>query len=381
MHGCALAYFLTLRGCKPTVIECAGVASAASGKGGGFLARDWGSGSTTQLHHVSFALHEEIAGALSVSSYRRIPVLSVEPGHRNKRTQRSGCDWLDGDFDNSQVMDQDGGAQVDPAELCHKLMEAALAQGAIMVQGTVEGVETATVEGLDGEPLQAVSGVRVDGQVIPATDFVVTMGPWSVLAQEWFGVPIPITGIKSTSIVFTGTEVEPFALFCGEDDRFNTHLEVYPRTSGSVYVCGVGGSEHVSPDRLRAGEYPPSDVPADPARAEAAAASIGTMSSTFRGRTPDIVQACMRPCPPDGLPLMGKISHLRGAYISAGHNCWGILWAPVSGKAMSEVVLDGAASCVDLAPFSPMRFVPKSASKLRSSRGRKQGTRAVGEQW
>ena len=62
--------------------------------------------------------------------------------------------------------------------------------------------------------------------------------------------------------------------------------------------------------------------------------------------------------------------------MSAGHNCWGILWAPVSGKAMSELLLDGKAACVDLKAFSPARFAPRQAK-----RGRKQGQTPVGEQW
>ena len=56
---------------------------------------------------------------------------------------------------------------------------------------------------------------------------------------------------------------------------------------------------------------------------------------------------------------------------------WGILWAPVSGLAMAELLVDGKASCVDLAPFSPARFVQRA----RGGRGRKQGADAVGEQW
>ena len=45
--------------------------------GGGFLARDWGSGATDQLHRVSYRLHEELAAALAVTSYRKLPVLQV----------------------------------------------------------------------------------------------------------------------------------------------------------------------------------------------------------------------------------------------------------------------------------------------------------------
>ena len=216
-----------------------------------------------------------------------------------------------------------------------------------------------------------------------------------------------MTGIKSTSVVFKDTtrDVEPFALFCGEDDRFGTHLEVYPRNSGEVYLCGIGGSEYVDGDQLRAGEYPPGEVHADPKRVEAATKSFSTMSRRLGGK-PDVVQACsarvrglrtlgapsrnplaavhtkclvpcaVRPCPPDAMPYMGRVRGFSNAFMSAGHNCWGILWAPVSGKAMSELILDGAASCVDLRPFDPARFAP-----TKKGRGRKRGEQSVGEQW
>ena len=39
--GASLAYFLTQRGIAVTVIERTGVACAASGKSGGFIALDW----------------------------------------------------------------------------------------------------------------------------------------------------------------------------------------------------------------------------------------------------------------------------------------------------------------------------------------------------
>ena len=45
---------------------------------------------------------------------------------------------------------------------------------------------------------------------------------------------------------------EPCALFCAEDSN-SCHLEVYPRVDGSVYLCGIGGSDHVRGARLREG--------------------------------------------------------------------------------------------------------------------------------
>ena len=62
----------------------------------------------------------------------------------------------------------------------------------------------------------------------------------------------------------------------------------------------------------------------------------------------------------------------------AGHNCWGIAWAPACGKAMAELVLEGRCQSVNLKPFDPARF---TVSKGRGGRGRKKGGVDVGEQW
>jgi glycine/D-amino acid oxidase-like deaminating enzyme len=56
--GASIAYFLSRRGVKAIVFESTGVACAASGKSGGFLARDWCEGSPlAPLARRSFALH------------------------------------------------------------------------------------------------------------------------------------------------------------------------------------------------------------------------------------------------------------------------------------------------------------------------------------
>src|SRR3954470_3596653 len=60
--GVSIAYFLSRRGAQPVVIERHTVAGSASGKSGGFLARDWCRGSALdQLARRSFDLHAELA--------------------------------------------------------------------------------------------------------------------------------------------------------------------------------------------------------------------------------------------------------------------------------------------------------------------------------
>ena len=69
IHGASVAHYLSSRfGIFPTVVERVSVAAAASGKAGGFLARELGSAATQQLHQVSFDLHEK----LGRSEYRHM---------------------------------------------------------------------------------------------------------------------------------------------------------------------------------------------------------------------------------------------------------------------------------------------------------------------
>ncbi len=72
-------------------------------------------------------------------------------------------------------------------------------------------------------------------------------------------------------------------------------------------------------------------------------------------------QACYRPVTRDGLPLIGPVAGVEGAYVATGHSVWGILNAPATGEAMAELILDGAARAVDLAPFDPARLRPGRA--------------------
>ena len=92
IHGASCAYYLTQLGAsKVTVIERSSVAAAASGKAGGFLAREWGRGPTVQLHTKSFDLHAQLATELDLKSYRNIKTLSVSP-----RKGKADVSWLDG---------------------------------------------------------------------------------------------------------------------------------------------------------------------------------------------------------------------------------------------------------------------------------------------
>jgi glycine/D-amino acid oxidase-like deaminating enzyme len=67
------------------------------------------------------------------------------------------------------------------------------------------------------------------------------------------------------------------------------------------------------------------------------------------------VWAGLRPCAPDGLPVIGRPAGLPGVVLATGHAMKGLSLAPVTGRLVAELVY-GATPSHDLAPFSPDRF-------------------------
>ena len=73
---------------------------------------------------------------------------------------------------------------------------------------------------------------------------------------------------------------------------------------------------------------------------------------------------------PDGLPLIGRVPGLEGAYVATGHSVWGILNAPATAEAVAELIADGEARTVDLSPFDPGRLAPLAPARPGSIAGR-----------
>ncbi len=65
--------------------------------------------------------------------------------------------------------------------------------------------------------------------------------------------------------------------------------------------------------------------------------------------------AGLRPCSPDGLPILGTVKGVKGFFIATGHSGDGICLAPITGRLLSELVLDGETS-LDIEPLSLYRF-------------------------
>jgi glycine oxidase len=71
--------------------------------------------------------------------------------------------------------------------------------------------------------------------------------------------------------------------------------------------------------------------------------------------------AGLRPRAPDDLPILGPDPRVEGLIYATGHYRNGILLAPITARAIGELVIKGESS-VDLAPFSVARFSNRRAA-------------------
>jgi glycine/D-amino acid oxidase-like deaminating enzyme len=344
--GASVAYFLARRGVRVTVLERSGVACAASGKSGGFLALDWCDGSPVgPLARASFALHAELARELATDyGYRRMDTFMLAARERGRRPADHRVPapaWLDGD---GTVLDALGSvettAQVDPARFTAALVGAARARGATLRIGVVDSVLRRA---------DRASGVTVDGEAVEADAVVLAMGPWT----GTLGLPLPrVRGLKGYSVTLAAPGVPAHALFVDYRmaDGRRLEPEIFPRPGGEVYVCGMADPAPLpdSPDAI--------DVSEDACAVLAHAA--GRVSTRLAAAQITRRQACYRPVTDDGLPLIGPVPGVAGAFVATGHGPWGMLNAPATGRALAELIVDGAASSVDLGAFDPARLAP-----------------------
>jgi glycine/D-amino acid oxidase-like deaminating enzyme len=344
--GAATAYFLAKHGVRVTLVERSGVACAASGKSGGFLALDWCDDSPLgPLARASFALHAELATELPGDhGYRRMDTFmlaarergAVGGGHR-----LAAPAWLDGaGVVTAALGTTDTTAQVDPARFTEALVAGAQARGAALRMGVVERVA------IDSG---AVRGVVVDGVSLEADAVVLALGPWT---GHVGGVRLPrVYGLKGYSVTLAAGDMPAHALFVDYRTAEGRALEpeIFPREKGEVYVCGMADPAPL-PDS-------PDEVTVNAAMCDVLARAAGRVSTALAAATVTKRQACYRPVTDDGLPLIGPVPGAHGAFVATGHGPWGMLNAPATGHALAELIATGA-SLLDLAAFDPRRLRP-----------------------
>lgn len=291
--GCSTAYYLSKAGfTNVIVIEAVDVAHAASGRAGGFLARDWCNNQPTQALAIrGFEIYSELTAELGVDiGYRHVNTLSLSLGSGDGRGDATAPGWVDGQVSNVSVLGtKDTTAQVHPGLATKALLSKAQEKGVKLLRSRVIAANYSE---------NKINSLLLEsGETVPGETVILTMGPWTGFGLEWFGKSKIISGERAHSIVLKPEpgRVDDTALFlslpAGE-------TEVYPRPDGTVYVCGQQDEEPLPAD--------PALVVSNPVMCADLLQAAYQVSSSLSGLKEESTSACYLPTVKDHKPLVGE---------------------------------------------------------------------------
>ncbi|KAJ2699857.1 hypothetical protein FB645_005184 [Coemansia sp. IMI 203386] len=199
-----------------------------------------------------------------------------------------------------------------------------------------------------------------EGLDIPADKIVVACGAWVTSCLRWEAFrdvsasQVPIQGLRVHYLLAKPKSEIPaqavFAEINGTVYNGEDAIEIYPRPDGSVFVCG---------EALDDPEMPPHN-PFEPVYSKRATSRLKQIvNDVSTALSFDVIQyglACHLPVHAKGIPVISKVPSSKGLYIAAGHGCWGILNGPATGLAISELLIDGKCSSLDLQNFKLDRW-------------------------
>ena len=359
VQGASLAFHLASRGASVVVLERATIAAGATGRSSGLVRMHYDLLAETRLAWASFPYFRDWAERVGGEcGFTRTGFLYIEPASGGDRLRANVASHRELGIDKSVVgaaemrqiapglaVDDDEVAAYepdsgygDPAATASAFLQAARDRGARLVQGAP--VTAITVEG------GRVTGVDTTKGSFAAPIVVNVAGGWAGRVAALAGLEIPITVWRHD----TGYLGVPPAVARPIPVVIDSAFGMYFRPEGVEQVLvglednsGMGGSpdrdtSEAEPDfRDRATERIVRRVP-------------GLIDGTFR-----TAHSGQDGLTPDQRPMLGQAGP-DGFYLDCGHSGTGFKTAPAVGLAMSELILDGASSSVDIAPFRFERF-------------------------
>lgn len=170
-----------------------------------------------------------------------------------------------------------------------------------------------------------------------AEQIILASGSWSPQVARALKLRIPIQPAKGYSVTVENPPVTPrLPLLFSEARVVINPLGHALRIAGTLELAGMDFS--LNPRRVAAMRNASSDYL--PGLAEARVIEI------WRG---------LRPCTPDGLPIVSRVKKLENVIVAAGHAMLGMSLGPITGKLVSQLAR-GEASQLGLTPLSAERF-------------------------
>lgn len=220
-------------------------------------------------------------------------------------------------------------AHINPARFVYGLAAAARAQGATLLTQT-------EVLGFDVSE-RGIRAVRTSAGQYKPQQIILAAGAWSTAMARPLGVAIPMQPAKGYSLTLTRPP-----------NFLHTHLHL---AEAKVAVTPMGRQVRLAGTLELAGF----DLSINQRRVMAIGRAANDYLVGLENQEPVEIWRGLRPCPPDGLPYIGRPRQHPNLIIATGHAMLGMSMGPVTGKLVAQIAC-GETPSLDLAPFAPDRF-------------------------
>ncbi len=176
-----------------------------------------------------------------------------------------------------------------------------------------------------------------DGETRAADTLVLAAGVWTDPLSRELGVKMPMQAGKGYHVNLTAPEpCVSTACVLNETYVAVTPMNGCLRLAGTVELSGT--NHMLRPKRIEM-------------------LSVGAKDYLRNiDKTKIITRWCgLRPCTADGLPVIDWAPRIENVFIATGHAKYGFAYGPITGRLVSECILDGKSS-LDLSPMKADRF-------------------------
>jgi D-amino-acid dehydrogenase len=219
-------------------------------------------------------------------------------------------------------------ASCDPATFTAAVAAAAVSRGAHIVSG-VEALALVCDRG-------RVTKVETTRGRYSGRTTVLAAGVWSDRLARPAGIRLRLEAGKGYHVDFEPNAFQPTVpVFLQEARVTTTPLPESFRLTGGLDLCGL-------------------DMGVERARIDALVVSAQRLLGVEVTTSERNVWRGLRPCSPDGLPLVGRAPTVEGLIICTGHAMLGLTLAPVSARIVADLV-EGAAP-PEARSLDPSRF-------------------------
>jgi D-amino-acid dehydrogenase len=222
-----------------------------------------------------------------------------------------------------------GDAHLDPLAFVRGLAAKAEAAGARLCPWTeVLGFGTSG---------RRIAAVKTDKGEFAADQVVLATGSWSPSVACDLGLRIPIQPAKGYSVTVARPDSCPSVpLLLMEAKVAVTPLGDRMRLAGTLELAGL-------------------DFSINERRVEAIRRGAREYLDGLDAIGPGDVWRGLRPCTPDGLPILGRSTAIENLILATGHAMIGVSLGPITGELVGQLAC-GEQPSTDLALLSPARF-------------------------